>query len=148
MFLFLEQGHTDLVLDLAHSLIERMARKKNPPQVGVPQDWIEIAKSVRPQQPFNVIEMEYSDFQNWKTSNANGKEYSDFFPKFKWKEGCRWGITRTSLCQSDTFNNEDSCIRQKIPENEMRKLALNYGPPRAYSKRLEISVSKLESLMK
>ena len=129
--------------------MERKARVKNAPQIGVPLDWVNIAKSVRPEQPFIVIEMTYNDFQDWKTSNApTGKQYSDFFPNFKWKEGNRWGITRNSLCQSHDIYLERECKVVKILDYEMRKLSSKYGPPQAYERRLGISLSKFESLLK
>ena len=138
-----------MILDMAHSLMERKAKRRNAPQIAVPSDWIDIARTVRPDQPFVVIEMTYSDFKDWKISNApKGKLYADCFPNFKWKEGNRWGITRNSLCQNDSVNLEGGCRITKIPDYEMRRLSLKYGPPQAYNSRLKISVSKFESVLK
>ena len=147
-YLIVEKGHTDLVLDMAHSLMERAAQKRNVPQIAVPNDWISLAKGLRPNQPFNVVELLYTDFLNWRSSNANGKLYSDFFPEFKWSLGVRWGITRHSLCQSESFDSNSPCTTYGVDAFMFYKMSRKYGPSKAYSKRPSISVTKLESLMK
>ena len=143
-----EKGHTDLVLDMAHSLLERAARKQNAPQIAVPNDWIKLATQVRPKQPFQVKQMVFSDFLDWRASKAKGKLYTDSFTEFKWKEGSRWEISRHSLCQSNDFNEHQSCDAFYVDATYFNQLSRKYGPPNAYKQPLSISVSKLESLMK
>ena len=139
-----EKGHTDLIVDMVHSLVERKAKRKNSP-IGIPDDWVALLKEIRPSNPVNVINMVHSDFINWKTS-ANGKLYTDFYNNFKWKEGVRWGITRNRLCQSNSFSTDEICVDYEVEATRMKSLSMKYSPPRAYTDRQTISLSKFESL--
>ena len=139
-----EKGHTDLVLDMVHSLLERKAKRSSEP-IGLPEDWVTLLSSIRPEKPLNIINMVYTDFLNWKSS-TNGKIYTDFYNNFKWKNGVRWGISRTHLCQSDSFQENVPCEDYVVETTQIQRLSRNYGPPPAYSERQKISISKLESL--
>ena len=130
---------------MVHSLVERKAKRKSSP-IGVPDDWINLLKEIRPAKPVHIINMVFSDFIDWKTS-ANGKLYSDFYNSFKWKEGVRWGITRNHLCQSNSFDANDICEDYEVDATRMKFLSTKYSPPRAYRDRQTISLSKLESLV-
>ncbi|ELU13042.1 hypothetical protein CAPTEDRAFT_203816 [Capitella teleta] len=86
---FMESGHSQMEVDCVHSTVERMGRTN---KIHSPFDWYTIVRSCRPQQPYNVIEMEHADFQDHKkvsssvikNRNKVADESKVLWTKLKW----------------------------------------------------------------
>lgn len=87
--IFLEAGHTQNENDCVHSLIERSSRNVN---CYTPDQWAVLIRSARPQQPFNLVELDVSDILDWhkiaseiirnREIDSNGNHVD--FQKIRW----------------------------------------------------------------
>ena len=59
---FLEKGHTYMEVDSVHSTIERKIKIKS---IYVPQNYVDLIKSVRPTQKYKVLYVDHSFFKRW-----------------------------------------------------------------------------------
>lgn len=62
---YLLRGHSHLEADADHSIIERAKKRLEPLQIMIPWDWQQFTRGCRPNNPFNVVNMELNDFKNF-----------------------------------------------------------------------------------
>lgn len=63
---FLARGHTHLEADAVHSTIERERKKLSQFQIITPWDWQQMVRLCGTKKQFTVVNMEYSDFKEFK----------------------------------------------------------------------------------
>lgn len=63
---FLTRGHTHLEADAVHSTIERERKKIPQFQIVTPWDWQQMVRLCGTKKQFTVVNMEYSDFKEFK----------------------------------------------------------------------------------
>ncbi|XP_060081331.1 calcium-activated chloride channel regulator 4A-like [Ylistrum balloti] len=73
---YLEKGHTQMEVDSVHSTIESKLKRK---PIYVPQNYVDIIKSVRPSQPYHVHYVDHTFFKNFSHINL----YSSIRPGTK-----------------------------------------------------------------
>lgn len=62
---YLEVGHTQMEVDAVHSTIEKQLTKRR--EVYLPSDYIDIMRSARRQDPYEVVYLGYEDFVQFST---------------------------------------------------------------------------------
>ena len=88
-------GHTMTTADSIHATIERAVKHKT---VHAPSEWITIVGNARHNpRPYNVIKLQYSDFEDWKG-------FTDVF-NFKMSNGEKFKVSEVRIA---TFTKRDS----------------------------------------
>ncbi|KAK6167866.1 hypothetical protein SNE40_021797 [Patella caerulea] len=59
---YLEKGHTQMEVDSVHSVIERKLKKR---PIYIPQNYVDIFRSARPRQPYNVFYVHHDFFRRY-----------------------------------------------------------------------------------
>ena len=80
----MESGHSHMEVDCVHSTVERAGAAN---KIYTPFDWFTVVRSCRPQQPYNVIELEHQDFFDHKKASSammKNKNQADDGPKILW----------------------------------------------------------------
>lgn len=92
---FLMAGHTMMTADSVHATIERAVKHKT---VHAPSEWLTIVANARHNpRPYNVIKLQYSDFEDWK-------DFTDVF-NFKMSNDEKFKVSEVRIA---TFTKKDS----------------------------------------
>lgn len=137
---FPEVGHTDLILDMAHSTIDEKVRRSQ--SISHPDEWKQLIKTCRPKQPFKVRELKREEIINWHYKPKSGN-FSSKIPLMKWSEGVSWRFSRGIMYVRANFPS----FSARGFSYDFQQLSETYSPPIAYPEPLPISFEKKVELL-
>lgn len=136
---FLEKGHTQMEVDSAHSLIERRLKNKD---IYLPTDYIHVCREARPNKPFIVKYLAYTDFLNL----TNIRYYNNIRPGYK------VGDPTVSDIRSLMYNSKGEILYKLNYSDEWNhyikrpNLLEKFNITNNYSERLKIKADKYNHL--
>ena len=148
---FLKAGHTMMIVDSVHAVIEKCVTKKT---IYAPSEWATIIANARFDPfPYTIIRLQYTDFRDWKLFSYSSKwipnQTSEKVP-FVISDVQRFIFERkTALQYIEFFNhaNDEKVHRLILKKTLRRKLHTYSEPPDAYSRQLQIAKNKYSDLI-
>ena len=148
---FLEPGHTHMECDSDHAVIEK-AKKKYGVQIQHPDDWYDLVRQAKVNDPFEVIEMSQSDFYNFENL------YSSFFTmrtqneekeKFYWKDvkWIRYTKEQGVLYYKTSLNDEDNFCKLNLKKRGKSSFILDKKIKLCYDQPLPLNKEKYKDLL-
>lgn len=150
---YMESGHSEMECDSVHSAIEN---RGNRIEIYTPEGWYTVARTAKTKQPFyNVIEMNHSDFLNFKhfskTAVLNKRKCTDGsnlnWLKVKWIQ-YRKEQPNKIFFKERLHDSEFRSIEVKKASTRNAASSLNAVIPKLYTTTLPIEKRKLMGLLK
>lgn len=145
---FLMSGHSVMTADSVHGVIENAVHKKT---VYAPSEWLTIISNARYSPfPYNVIKMEYSDFEDWKAIADSMK----FIVELGGKEKLKISQVRTATFKKNLMRQMQFEVTFSASHPEKRTVTIKPKRNRKfktrspkYSQMLPISTKKYNDLI-
>ncbi|VEN46923.1 unnamed protein product [Callosobruchus maculatus] len=150
---FMESGHSEMECDSVHSAIENRGNKID---IYTPDGWYMLARTAKTKPPFyNVIEMNYSDFLNFKEFSK-----SAVINKKKCEDGGTINWLKVKWIQYRKDQPTKIFFKERLSDAEFRSLVvkkestrnstsfLNQVVPKLYTNNLPIDQKKFAGLIK
>lgn len=133
---YMESGHSEMECDSVHSAIENRGNKID---IYTPEGWYTVARTAKTKKPFyNVIEMNYSDFLNFKFFSKTA-----VINKKKCEDGSNLNWLKVKWIQYRKEQPNKIFFKERLNDSEFRSIVVKKASTRNSTSSLKEVVPKL-----